>query len=489
MKYIRDKFIGRILILFLFAVSATNCADLSESNLGVISPETYFQDAKSVEGAISGIYKGFNGCWDGLGYWAFHLNSGSDVSQSGKGWTYLRDFVNLSVKPDNWALSTIWIHCNKAIKAANLAIIGINELEDGVLTVDEKNEYLSMAYYGRALAYFYLVRWWGDVPMFTEDTSLEYMSAITRIDKAEIYQLIVDDLTFAEQYLKPEYAGYPGKPTKGAAKTLLSKVYLTMAGWPLKQTDKYALAAAKAKEVIDMGQYQLLSTCSDLWKEVNNNSSEHIFSWQFLATAEGGNCGSSWHTIGQQLPGEGGGWSEWYAEQEYFDNFPAGERKDATFLTEVITETDTVHYTEFSTPAPHCKKFIDPGKGGMWASGMNMPVFRYAEVLLIYAEAQNLADGSPNAEAYAAVNTVRNRAGLADLSAGLSKDAFDTAVMNERKWELGFEVKRWFDLQRKELVLEVNSGKANLSVNDMLFPIPQREIDVVGPTLTQNEGY
>ncbi len=485
MKYIKNKFIGRILILFLFSISATNCTDLTESNLGIVSPETYFQDASSVEASISGIYKSFNGSWSGFGYWSFHLNSGSDVQQSGEAWTYLRDFENLSVKPDNYGLTEIWKCFYNPIKAANMTISGINELEDNILTVDQKNEYLSMAYYARALAYFYLVRWWGDIPMFTENTTADYYAEITRIDQAEIYKLITADLTFAEKYLENNYVGFPGKPTSGAAKTLLSKVYLTMAGWPLKQTEKYALAAAKAKEVMDMGEYQLLDNCAGIWKESNNNSSEHIFSFQFLSKAEGGTGASSWHIIGATVPSALGGWSEWYAEQAYFDDFPDGERKDATFITEV----DGKPYTEFATPFPHCKKFIEAGNGGMWSSSNNLALFRYAEVLLIFAEAQNLSSGNPNADAYAAVNAVRNRAGLGNLPTGLSKDDFDNAVMNERKWELGFEVKRWFDLQRKELVLEINSDKENVTVDDMLFPIPQREIDVVGPSLTQNPGY
>lgn len=487
MKYIYKSFRISVVVAML-SLTLTNCADLTESNLGTVSPVTYFQDHGSVEAAVSNVYAGFNAKWDGYHYWGPHFMSGSDVSQSGDGWGYLRDFVNLSLKTDNNAVKKVWIVHYDVIKAANLALVGIDQVDESEVSSDDKKEYRAQVYFGRALAYFNLVRWWGDVPMFTVDNIAD-VTDISRTDVATVYELIVNDLKYAEQYLQVDYPGQPGMPTEGAAKSLLAKVYLTMAGWPLKSTDKYALAAAKAKEVMTSGNYDLFTNCSDLWVEANNNGIEHIFSFQFVSNTESGSTSHGNQYIGQALPAVAGdndnGWSEFYAEQDYYDTFPDGPRKEATF----IVDWNGTHYTDFPVPFPHCKKYIDRGNGAKKESSFNLPVLRYADVLLIFAEAQNQAKGAPDTEAYSAINRVRSRAGLADLPSGLSKDDFDTAVLNERKWELGFEINRWFDLQRKELVLKVNDGKPGLTIDDMLFPIPQREIDVIGPTLVQNPGY
>ena len=120
---------------------------------------------------------------------------------------------------------------------------------------------------------------------------------------------------------------------------------------------------------------------------------------------------------------------------------------------------------------------------------------RYSEVLLIYAEAANMAEGKPSTAALAAINLVRRRAGgnnqtlYPDLQAGMSQQAFDDAVIAERAWELAFENKRWFDLVRKELVVKVNKALyPNVSEKNMLIPKPQKEVDLI-KGLKQNPGY
>jgi hypothetical protein len=131
-----------------------------------------------------------------------------------------------------------------------------------------------------------------------------------------------------------------------------------------------------------------------------------------------------------------------------------------------------------------------------WQSPFNFPITRYADVLLIYAEAQCRAEGSPNTDAYNAINKVRNRAGLGNLS-GLAGPDFLKAVLNERKWELCFEGHRWFDLVRYgQLVSTVKSctagnpiAAANIKEYHALFPIPDREIQISNGDLKQNPGY
>ena len=135
------------------------------------------------------------------------------------------------------------------------------------------------------------------------------------------------------------------------------------------------------------------------------------------------------------------------------------------------------------------------GRPDSWFGDGFVPITRYAEVLLIYAEAANMAEGGPSAEALEAINKVRRRAGgydqsvYPDLPSGMSKAAFDDAVIAERGWELAFEGKRWFDLVRREMVVEANKDLyPNVSENNRWLPKPGTEVDLI-EGLNQNEGY
>jgi hypothetical protein len=158
------------------------------------------------------------------------------------------------------------------------------------------------------------------------------------------------------------------------------------------------------------------------------------------------------------IPAEEGGWEDYEAEINFFNNFPAGKRKDLTFHT-VFTKADgtTVTWQNSIDYHPYYAKFRVADNTKYYTS-IPVHIMRYAHVLLIYAEAQARANGSAGADAYAALNAVRERAGLTDLS-GLSNDDFLTAVVNERAWEFACEgTTRWFDLQRLEMVEVVNDA-------------------------------
>jgi hypothetical protein len=369
------------------------------------------------------------------------------------------------------------------IKQANVIITNIDNFvepaDNPELLNDQKDRALGEAYFIRALSYFNLVRMCNEVPLVT-DLLVNY--DLQKSPPADIYSLIVEDLTKAETLLPVNFATASNasdlekttsyaRPTSGSAKALLASVYLTMAGYPVKDASKYALAAQKAKEVIDNAAqygYILLPEYGDIWKFTNNINHETVFGlfynhvvgdWSDDGTWANGNmnCPLSYK------PGDFGGWDDLFAELTFFKEFPAGPRKDATFLTQAQkTPTDSVwHWQYWATKHPYYKKFLDiPGWDETnasayfdWWSSRSVMVIRYAEVLLVYAEAKAMS-GGPDALAYTCVNKVRTRAGLPDLTGGLSATAFSDSVIMERKWEFaGNEpCARWFDMVRTETV-------------------------------------
>ena len=355
----------------------------------------------------------------------------------------------------------------------------------------------AQARFVRALDYFYLVRWYGEVPIITTENQTDAIN-VAQSPVADIYAYIIADLKFAETNLAITYPD-KGRPTMGAAKAILATVYLQMTGWPIKDATKYALARDKAKEVMDMHIYSLMPNFGDLWLVANKLKNPEFI---FFLNGIGSNGATAAHFHESQRPGEEGGWNDIMTEARFFNAFPAGPRKDYSFWT---TFADAKHTTwqNSAIGQPFIAKYRDAGSGGSRDQGNVssyngdgfFPISRYAEILLIYAEAANMAEGGPSAAALDAINQVRRRAGgndqavYPDLTSGMTKEAFDAAVISEREWELAFECKRWFDLVRKEQVVSANVALyPNVTVNNQLLPKPSTEVALI-PGLKQNSGY
>jgi len=319
---------------------------------------------------------------------------------------------------------------------------------------------------------------------------------------SSVYELIVDDLNFAKDNLPSSWPGEPGRPSSWTAKSLLSSVYLTMAGWPLKDESKYALAASMAKDVIDNGPYTLEDNFADLWTMANEKN--HEFIWTIQMTGIPGNPQLTTIVGYPTMPGEESGWDDVFFEVGFYNRFPDGPRKDATFHTQFLDKqgNPTVTFENSSTKHPYIAKYRDGALSWLdsfehlFMTGRDICFLRFAEVLLTYAEAQAMADGTPNNEAYQAVNKVRNRAELVDLPEGMGKMDFRDAIIEERGWELAAEFSRWFDLIRTEKVEEMAALKDPLdlepkgTVDKTKYhaPIPYGEI-LLNPNLANSTQY
>jgi len=391
----------------------------------------------------------------------------------------------------------VWVMQYRGISRCNLILRKLNET-NVEMSVETKDRIMGETYFLRAFYYFQLVRFYGGVPIITEETNLNEFGNI-RSTVAETYERIIADFKEAERLLPVIIQN--GRASKYAAKSFLAKAYLQMAGNPLNDATAASMAATYAKDVIDNGPYDLEPVYGDVFELENEHGVEYIFSAEYIGTDNEGGEVATWSGVNGPWPNTLS-YKITMAMPELAESYQEGDiRKDRNTVDYRITGPDggTAPMNDGKWYAYKWRHNPDPEQrtyNREWQSPYNFPLTRFADVLLIYAEAQCRAEGSPNADAFNAINRVRARAGLSGLN-GLSGSEFLQAVLDERKWELCYEGHRWHDLNRYGKLVEVvrasNEGNptaaANIKAHHVLFPIPDREIQVSGGDLVQNPGY
>ncbi|MEO5594717.1 MAG: RagB/SusD family nutrient uptake outer membrane protein [Chitinophagaceae bacterium] len=474
----------KYLAIFAICTIATSCGkELLTETPKVPTGTAFYGNSNDLALASTGLYALNNVAFNQVaGFATCYGSDDAGVARIGNKLSF-SDFDTFQPNSSNDRMTNWWSSFYATIKSSNSMILNYDK---ATATADEKNRAAGQAYFLRALSYFFLTRTWGGIPL-TTDNNVDYSRP--KATPAEIYTLIVADLQKAETMLPDSWSGLGVQfqsgvnvaPTKGSAKALLANVYLTMGGWPLKQNDKYALAAAKAKEVIDnKTKYSvaLNPSFSNLWKKEYQYNNEAVFACYYNNNVPN-TPWNQWNMMGpnSSQPGDENGWDDWFGEITFYNNFPAGARKDATYQSVYIVNGAAKAWPQTALKHPYFQKYRDDASYdpvthvGNWAGDHTVYIIRYSEVLLTYAEAQARA-GAPDASAYSAINLVRQRAGLGDLVAGLGQKAFADSVVAERGWEFaGLEpAARWFDLLRTETV-----GKANSVRNageDLLKGIP-----------------
>lgn len=388
------------------------------------------------------------------------------------------DDLNFSLS--NSFFSSVWIGHYMGIGRAN----GILDRIGGVaFDATLKNQYEGEARFLRAMFYFNLVRLFGDVPLVTSEIDDPYgASNLTRTPATEVYALIVSDLTSAEEKLPATIpAASAGRASRWAAKALLGKVLLTLR--------QYDWAAAKLKEVVDAGSFSLLPNYADVFAPATpyaTVSREVLFAVQYRS----GQIGQGNGLWGAGLPflitvpefgitgGTGGG-----VNRPTADLIAAYETGDTRRAASVATSYRTA--AGATVNERYQVKFRQLGQIN-GDTDVEVPVLRFADVLLMQAEALN--EQGQTAAALVPLNQVRRRAGLPERT-GLSQADFRLAVEQERRVELAFENHRWFDLVRtNRLVPVLTASRLPVKETNRLYPIPQREIDL-NKALSQNPGY
>lgn len=447
----------RCYCIFLIAVLFTQCNKLEEKVYSQTTESVFFGSQKDVTAALAGMYRPMQGCCGGYGQaGTMMLNGTSDEGNGAGQWGDYPKLVFTASSggeiPDWWASSY------RAIAGANL----ITDNEAKILALDNSaagqafaKAAIGEAKFWRALNYFQLVQMFGGVPLRTTQAKRADQVNIPRSTVDEVYTQIIQDLKDAEANL-PATAP-KGIVKKASASAYLAKVYLTR--------KDYTNALAKATEVINSNSYTLAPTFADVFDITKENGSEDIFTIQFIQVdGQGTRLGSL------------SGWGITSADPSLYPKFvPADNRRSVTFA-------------EPSNPASNQGKWLFPGVSGDIQPN-NFIVYRYADLVLIKAEAENELSG-PTSAANTEINKVRTRAGLPNLTAGLTKDQFRDAVLRERNLELALEQIRWFDLKRTDR-LKSTLIAAGRPWNDkyFLFPIPQSEIDASNGLIKQNDGY
>ena len=488
------KYLGYFTLVTVF-VACSNL--LEEVPLSQASPENSFQTEANAQAAIVGVYSslqlpGVYGKSQGL-LSTDENNAGAKVPVGG---------VNLyAFTADNIeVVLPMWKDHYVGINRASLAISNIPNID---MDITERNSLVAEAKFIKSLLYFNLIRYYGDVPYkSTETASLNNLN-IPRTPVAVIYENIIKDLEYGVENLKVKASGLAGHATQDAAKTLLASVYLTRGSMAKRDATgdfglaDFVLAAKYAKEVMDSNRYSLCNYFPDAFTVQNKNNNEIIFDVQFKSPGLGvGNT----IAINMGLPSDATGVTNLLAggsqgsiranpyHQYYYEAADSVRLQWTDARIKIVAATgkftrlsavdkEPVAAAKFRRYPVHDSEFSLKAQGDY---DVNWPVFRYAEVLLIYAEALNEANG-PTQAAIDALNQLRSRArnvniggvhrdvlprslmlqkstGLADLTpANLTlkyplaltpKDALREYIFDERSRELSQEGKRWFDLVR-----------------------------------------
>ncbi|WP_179352934.1 RagB/SusD family nutrient uptake outer membrane protein [Winogradskyella vidalii] len=492
------------ILLLLMGFSIMGCSDLEEEPVGLLSPDGFFQTTQDIQTAVDGsLTHAINEeIWGRKLSMSLLLRSDMAVLQSGQAYRAELDMHNISgineMTYDPWR--RIWL----GISAANNAIAGA---EDVAVDEETKNPVVAQAYFARAFYYFHLVRLFGDIPYFDRPAGDEQDFTVGLTSEEEVYDNIIADLEFAKTWL-PETVASRAIPSKAAASSYLALVYLTRAG--TSDMTYFQLAFDEAKEVIDNRGAYNVGLDPDFQTLFNANkidaSIEPIFALDYNSVEADDNA----YDQTSPMTGVRGdfGWSVIVPSMAVYDSFEDGDyRKNVSFQTEAVINDSLVTYENFDYSAhehaanrPYIAKYSRyPGefaRGDKRATSHNYSMIRYAEVLLIAAEA-GVEIGSPLALDY--LNEVRARArnggestsgGYTDVTIPPSSVPADLSsitvedVLEERRIELAFECKRWYDIKRRQLGdqafgpsgLEGSKPGWNSGV-DYDTPIPQQEID------------
>lgn len=482
--------------MVLTVAAGFSCKDVLIENPKALTVEGFYNTPTEVEAGLAAIYAPLRS--DMSGWWIGILESHAEWGAGMSGAANFDSYKSMQGVDDVGANNLIprWNAFYVAIRNANLVI---NYTPDGkALTQEQKDKYLAEAKFMRAFAYFQLVRGWGGVPIHTEQ-NLSESGSIPKGTKKQVYELITSDLEFAEKHL-PDKAPLVGKPSKWAAKTFLADVYLYQ--------DLYAKASEKAREVIQSGKHSLerVAVADDFNKVfgMNASSPEEIFYLKYNVNSPSQLVLFTMQISTPWFGSNGFGVINWHNKAKFYTDWEDSDlRKRFNWYEEKVRSNPFLPgqpaFPNQGVTILSPKKYNNPGAT---IATFSLPVYRYADVLLIYAEASAQAAG-PTADGLEKLNMVHRRAyGYDPLQpspvdfklSDYNKETFTDLVVQEKGYEFQFEGKRWFDLVRSGRAKKIMKNNIGRDVADkhLLWPIPQIEFDLnqgLDKSKDQNPGY
>ena len=377
------------------------------------------------------------------------------------------DIDHFTEKPSNGILSSYWANFNNNVYRCNLLL---DQIDGANFAENLKKQYKGEAMFVRALNYFNMYRIWGGVPATKHVVSAAEALKVARYSDEQMFDLIAGDLKeiVDNNYLPETYSSADmGRATSGAAKALLGKVYLTFHKW------------TEAKDILSqlIGKYQLVSPIAQVFDVDNKNNNEIIFAVHFNKEIEGEGH-SYWYNLTNAS-------DDTNQTSSLLNTFPTGDARK-----------DLITYVQVEKNVRLMNKFYDTKSPTFKTVGNDQILLRYADVLLMYAEALNEIqyDASEGSLALKYLNAVRQRAGISNLTVKQlpTQEKFRKGILVERQREFPYEGQRWFDLVRMGFAKSV-MAENGVEIKDyqLLFPIPQQEIEKVGDKsiLWQNPGY
>jgi hypothetical protein len=492
-------------LLYILAIASTGlgggCASFLEENpTDRLVINNFYSSRQDAEAAVNATYQQLGSLYARLMYNVAELPT--DVMKNGLGMpnAFLQDLEFMRYNAENTFIRDMWNNSYAGIMKANAAI---NNIPNVTMSVDLQARLIAEARFLRALYYFNLVRFFGDVPLVTRlETINDAMGP--RIPKDQIYEQIIQDLQEAETLLplRSQYAANEeGRATKGAAKILLGKVYLTQGN--------FAAAKNKLAEVVEHESeygYGLHPDYAANWNTETEAGIEAVFYIEYKkppmpSNGEMGLAGPKYSVPGGNIGVANSNEAD-IPTQELWDAFDEKDKRRGVNLRYEFYSL--IENAPVMSSIPLFGKYWIDGLSAANQCDINMHIIRYADALLMYAEALN--EENEPAKAHETLNRVRERA-FGDKSGnfdGLSKEQFRAKILDERRLEFPIEGHRWFDLVRtgtfiqrmKEHsayeadVAEKNKTDIAANIKDYmtLMPIPQRELDL-NPELTQNPGW
>jgi len=486
-KLLNIKLLGIVSILFF-----TGCSNsfLDVPPQGQQKAVQFWVSESDATKAVDAIYANLRS-WPNTAFAPIAVESmGSDDAEKGStpaDASFMNDFNNFTATSTEGQLSDFWNGQYQNINLCNQVLGNIPAIN---MDANLKTRYLSEAKFVRAYSYFRLVRAFGDVPLRLSLPANASAYNLPRTAKAEVWKAIEQDLTDAAGVLPQSYTGADiGRATKGAALALHAKVAMYQAKWADVKT--------YTDQVMTLG-YSLFPDFYQLFRVANENCSESVFEIQCALILGNPDASTSQYSQVQGVKGVvGGGWGFNDPTQNLVDAFEPGDpRLAATVIfTGKTTPSGDVIPANLTNPRYNMKSYVP---FSLYVTGynegcqQNVRVLRYAEVLLMNAEANNELGNTAPALASLELVRARARAGnnaILPKVTTTDKTALRTAIWNERRVELAMEFDRYFDVIRQGRAAALFGARGWTANKNEVWPIPQGEIELSVGTLTQNPGY
>lgn len=512
------KYISKAVLVGTILLGSSGCSNfLEEQAPSNLTPDSFYTIPDHAEAALASVYADLRFMGGGAGIFSSNWQlleaiTGTSTTETAQN-SDLNNLYGLVHDGNTAHVVNYWNGLYRVIAQANQVIEKVPPITP--MPEAQKKKILGEARFLRASAYFDAVRLWGDIPLVTKpQTAASEDFLPVRAPQEEIYKLIVDDLIAAEA-AGLAWMDVTGRVNLAAVKARLAQVYLTIAGFPLKKgASHYKLAADKAGEIItyanaNPGTINLFTSYEDVHKESTENRVEHLFMLQYNTVVAGNPMENMFPNFKPVTYNGPGGTGSTVPTPTFYKSYETGDLRakdqEGYFYTSYFTNGNGAR---FELGAPYIFKHFNrtssgtSGVAGSRQNNLNVPQIRYAEVLLLFAEAQNEL-GAPTQAAYDAFKRIRDRAQLPTPAlATYNQASFREAVWKERWHELCYEQITWYDMVRLRKAFNENTkkfeefvGHVNLSSNrplqdkHLLLPIPKQEL-LNNPNLkTQNPGY